>query len=360
MLYILTEPIYRDSIWCSEILSGIKTKAKEKKAQFCFIDSVREIKEAGQLILVGTSLGWSKGKIDQCKDLNVKTVVVTPKIPVNEKLPCSFVGSDSEGAVINMISLLKSKGRNRIALYGVNPDSVNDLCKKNCFVSQVGDESGVFYNNGDINGCFNEFYKKELTFEAVLCTNSYAAFHLVKALKSKSVDFGNLFIISLSDSRLLQFSAPCVTAVDIDYKELGKAAFDACRILDKNPSLTTVNMVVEWKVTYRQTTSGLTEERKEDVSLAPVSEKLSAADVFYNDGEIVGMMTAENLLECCDVTDLKLLSLLQRGSTYEQISKELFISESGIKYRIKKLTGVTKTSSREQLLNLLENYGIEL
>ncbi len=360
MLYVLAEPVYRESIWCNEIISGIKSKAKEKKVTVSFIEHLSEITEAGQLILVATSIGWFNEKLKKCKALPVKTVAVTPKIPVNEKIPCSFVGSDNEGAVVNMVSLLKEKGKNRIALYGVNSDSVNDLCKKNCFVSLTDGENNVFYNNGNVSACFEAFFENAEAFDAVLCTNSYAAFHLVNSLKTKGFDFKKLFIISLSDSRLLQFSSPAVTAVDIDYRELGKAAFDASKILYKNPALNSVNMAVEWKVAYRQTTNALAVISEENGELPFVSDKTSSADVFYNDNEISELMLVENLLEGIDSNDLKLLCLLKEGKTYEHISKELFVSESGIKYKLKKFYGMTNTSSKEELLRLLEKSGIEL
>ncbi|MBE6740370.1 MAG: hypothetical protein E7565_08645 [Ruminococcaceae bacterium] len=354
MLYILADPIYKKSIWCNEILDGILSAAKEKRTDCTVVESADEVK-SGQVIIVATNPEFIKENCRILENYPVKIVVSSPKISAIGSPNCSFVGFDSENSIFEISKFLTDCGKENIALFGVNDHSVNDLLKKQNFLAANGNAENVFLNNGNIKECFDSFYERLNTFNAVLCTNSYVAFYLVKKLKEAKYPTDKIDVISLCDSVILELSKPQISAIRVDYFSLGKAAFDTARILKKNDTIKSLNVSVEWKLIGRQTAN------IPDTLLNSFDEnEENPTDVFYEDDELELFMIAERLFDGCDQNDLKLLKMLKNGYKLDQICEELFMSESGVKYRLKKLLNISKTNSKSQLTDFISKLDIDL
>lgn len=355
MLYILVEPVYKESMWCNEITEGIVGCAKLKRIPYCFAEETDEFFE-GQVILVATSLSYIKEMTEKLNHFPVNIIVATPKPKEEISASCSFVGFDSKNAILDILNNYLYDCREKTALFGVNVNSVNDLSKKHCFINGGGNENNIFYNNGNIKECTQDFLKAFHRIEAILCTNCYVAFYLVQRLKNEGVDINKLNIISLSDSSLLTLCKSQISAVGIDYHALGKSAFQASRLLSKNSDIHEVNMSVKWKLNIR---NGYMSNKKE-VNCSKTDLSAVSVQDFYGDSELIPLMNIERLFEVCDNNDLKLILMLKKGFTYNKICESLFISESGLKYRIKKIMMLSGATSRKQLIDLLEHFDIEI
>ncbi len=355
MLYIITEPIYKESVWCKEITEGIVNRAKEKRIEYTFLTSI-DRSVSGQVIVVATSLDFITNTCKVLETYPVKTVVATPKTEMVKCADCSFVGFDSQNAIFDLIKLLNQNGKQNVSLFGVNESSVNDLLKKQNFLSTGAKIENVFYNNGNIKKCFDSFFKVINNIDAVLCTNSYAAFYLVKKLKDINFSIGNLDIISLSNSKILNLINPKISAVGTDYYSIGKVAYDTVRILAKNDSLKNLNASVKWELKLRETT-GAFDKTKIDVFN---NEGFNTAGDFYVDGELLPVMKVERLFDGMDKNDLEILRLLKSGKKQEDISESLFMSESGVKYRLKRMLTLSDTSSKAELVDLISKLDIEI
>lgn len=80
----------------------------------------------------------------------------------------------------------------------------------------------IFTNNGSLKNCFDEFFKKCASFDAVICSNDFAAVSLIRnLLKIAPDELNRLKILSLCANKafgLLQ-----------KYADLGKYEFRAIR-----------------------------------------------------------------------------------------------------------------------------------
>ena len=84
-----------------------------------------------------------------------------------------------------LVELLRGRGHGRIALYGVNPQSVSDESRMDSYLAALGGEDGrrhVFFNSGSLENCFEQFMARAQQYDAVICANDFAAISLVRRL----------------------------------------------------------------------------------------------------------------------------------------------------------------------------------
>ena len=79
---------------------------------------------------------------------------------------------------------------------------------------------------------------------------------------------------------------------------------------------------------------------------------------IYDDDIFTQLDKIEILLQHADETDIKILKMLAAGKKYEEISAELFLSISPLKYRIGKMLKLTGLKYKNSLVNLLAEYNI--
>ena len=61
----------------------------------------------------------------------------------------------------NLLDTLKTKDKSRIALYGINTESISDMSRVDSLLNwraEYFEAMKVFNNNGSLQNCFDEFY----------------------------------------------------------------------------------------------------------------------------------------------------------------------------------------------------------
>ena len=77
---------------------------------------------------------------------------------------------------------------------------------------------------------------------------------------------------------------------------------------------------------------------------------------FYADGEMRDMLTTEQILNTCSDTDRLILFSLADGATLEETASRCFLTEGGVKYRIRRILAACGIADRATLLELLKKY----
>jgi len=308
------------------------------------------------LILIGSDEKWLGYAISKCNEKKVHPIVlgVVPKNSL--KGIFSSVTSDVGQSMYYLINHLKKEGKTRPALYGINPASLPDLAKKENFLVYAegnADENDIYYNNGSLKVCFENFSKAYANYDCIICANDYAAISLIKNLETANIAQGKLLTVSYGDT-LLSRGFDSLLTVSMCYEEYGKAAISVCETLFKNPALLYVNIAVKWKIGLRD--SFTKNELTDNIQSTVLLEGHSADEVFYSDSEMCKMILVENMLCACDETDLTLLRLILDGCSYETAAEKCFISHNTAKYRIKKLMDICGTTSKKAFLNLVSKY----
>lgn len=356
---ILTEPAFEQSSWGKAIAESLALSLTKKKMDFHILESSNQIAKKSEshfLFVIGSDEKWLKYTISLCEKNKIHPILLgnLPKGRLSGIF--STVTSDLPRSMYYLINHLKSKKKVKPALYGINPASLSDSVRKESFLLYAEDlatEKDIYYNNGSLKNCFDEFFKNVDNYNSVICANDYAAISLIDNLKKKG--FSPLpLVVSYGDTMLSKRMGADILTVSMRYEEYGDAAVSICKALNKNPSLLYMNVAVKWKIS--KNTASFKNDFADVLSPEDISFSNSADEVFYSDKEMYEMILVENMLRSCDELDLKLLDAVLKGDSYETAAENCFISQNTVKYRIKKLMNLCKTENKKEFINLIKKY----
>ena len=354
--YVISEPEYTTSNWYNNILNGLIEEKRQKRFSLIMLTSMDDLKhhtitDEDTMFVIGTNEIWLTTVIQVCESYFDNRVILLgnhEKDLYNGKY--SVITSDISRDILILYDYLTSYGKNRIALYGINPDSSSDAFRKKIFLSCGGREEDLFYNHGSLSKCYKDFLRRADEFDAVICTNDFAAISLVRFMTSDS----NLFVASSGGGTLLaHYFSPCITHTWIDYQSFGKVGLDLCRLLQKNKNISSVTVYLSSSFTVGSTTENLPMRNRCSYATETVHKD---EDSFYSDSEINEMLRIEALLNSCAEDEFKLLNYLLDNMSYAQIAEKMFLSTNGVKYKLKNMFHICKVSTKKDFLELVNKY----
>lgn len=343
-IHIVIEPEYTASTWCDKIAQGIITEAKHRKVS-CYFQAAECVTSSDDLIaLIGNSPAWIQETVNRMRRTQPAHLALVSNTPYT--LSINSICTDLLQSMLDVQSYLENDcKKEKIALYGINTSSTTDLLKLRGF-SQT---EHIYYNNSDLRTCFEQFYKNIDLYDAVICTNDYAAVSLLQNLKHLAPSqIQKLFLVSFSNLHIAKRYMPSITSVTLDYYEYGRKTVDLYRMLLKNPELSTGTLNIKSKIVPRETTVNIPftgSVYKNEIT------NIECGD-FYEDQEIRDFIILENLFTMTTETDEKILDMLSYGFSYEHIAQELYMSVNGIKYRLNKLLENCQLENRRELLRI--------
>ena len=340
MVTIVTEPGFEHSAWCQMILDNLIEQLRNKRIPF----SMGEDTSASDgLFLIASDYGWIRSVVATLNRASINPIVICNQL---ERIPgCiySSVCSDINAAMAQLLTAVAEEGRNRVAIYGVNPNSIGDLSRvDSLFLSKTKDiQMEVFLNEQSLEQCFREFSPKADQFDAVICANNYAAISLCRHLGTIPP---HLRIYSCVKTQISEQYADQIYSLDTNAAQFGKVAVSVYELLKKNPALSCGSWYVQ----------PLPISKPQATQIPPLPRITEGS--FYQDRELQQILSADRLLTCADETDLLLLRGLSAGKSISDLAEDIFLSESTVKYRLKKMESICSVSSREELLHLAREF----
>lgn len=352
MTYIIVEQDFKKSSWGKEIISGFQNEISSRRVKAEFVKGTELCKSNNRndfAVLICAENAWLYNTAREAREkgYNVIACCSTNYLPHPD---ISCVSCDVAGSVEYAYRYLQSTGKRNIALYAVNPDSIQDYARAQAFENIEFSRKNIFYNNASLDDCFNEFSVCSENYNAVICVNDYAAVSLLKMLKTAGKRLP--YIVSYSDTTLSKITVPSITSITYDYKSYGAATFGVMELLKKNNTITSVRADIKWRLHPRATTEYFQYNADEKTHI----ERLPVGKNFYDDPTVKNMIALENLLNCCDKTDIMILCDMLKGITVAKIAEKRFISESTVKYRRKKYISECGCSCSEEFLALISKY----
>jgi hypothetical protein len=349
-VYIIGEPSYAATNWYRKILSPLKNQARKKRVQLTEAESPDVIGEEACAFVLGGSASWIVDTVAALLEKGCHPIILNelPAQPLFGRYSC--VKTDYSRFLSLLSAYFSERGLKNTAFYGMNHASFADIARKNAFVSCFG-AGEVFENNGSLARCFEDFYRahKMKAFDSVICANDFAAVSLLTHLREVGIDHRRICITVHSNTEILT-CFPEILSVSVDHTALAVAAFEIADCIAANPSFIGVSVTVDY----------LADERC--IPILTAKEKASeqsgfvVADSFYGDAELGELMRIEQLLSECDETDFKILRLLSENNA--DIGESTYLSDNGVKYRIKKMKRICGVTSKSEIPVLLEKYGI--
>lgn len=356
MILIMVEPSYSNSIWCQNLVDGLVAELKLKRIAFRFISSVDELDDKCHFIyVIGSVSGWVRGVLESCDRAGIYPILLSNQTFHRFPIRYSAVCSDTANSIKHLVSTLRSMGRLRIALYGVNPNSIPDESRKTCFLAAQNGHGleDIFVNDGSLEQCYLDFRNRSSDYDAVICANDFAAISLVRNLsRDDPEELERLSVIGCAETRLTEFYGKHILSIRVNFREYGRAAVTLLDTLRRNPYLSNIVMAIRWDFSPLNTLQAPVPHQPPS-QLPQIPE---VGDTFYADQELRDMLRLEQLLNECDNVDKAMIRYLVAGESYEVIADRCFVTVSTVKYRIRKMLSISQSSNRAALVALVREY----
>ena len=324
------------------------------------LDSLFAAGEPRVLLYLGYSKLGTPKNLTHLVERGIHPILVNNGL-ANFSGSCSRVFINYRDAIEKAIGYYTENGRNRIALYGINPSSPTDKIMENCFADHLvanGKDPArdIYYNYASITACCAEFLPHACAYNAVICANNIVAVTLLSSLRAEGIRVPeDIQLLSLGVSTLLaeQASVP-ITTVSADHDSIARQAITAYTLLRKYSGETTLTMRVAPQFHIRASTAFAPLPATFSPAF-PITEKTPSVN-FYKDPVAKEVFAVEQLLLGCDTTDLAILTRLRQGVSYPKIADELFTSVNTVSYRVKRMCRLAKCESKEELIARISLY----
>lgn len=366
---IYIHPEFKDTFWTQLTLKATAAEITRKRYTAEYLeaekvtdidfDKIYEKDERRLLLYIGHSVSGTPADLKHLTDNGVHVILINYESSILSG-SCSKVLLNYRDGMQKSISYLTANKHDRIALFGINPNSSTDMLKDSYFVEYLRERGGnpardIYYNYGSVAGCFTRFAENRADYNAVICANDVVALALIRSLKSIGVRVPeDMYVTACGGSSMLSsLGSTTITTVFADQYELGRQAVLTYAHLYKNPCAVALSVKVEAKLTVRASTA-FDPDPGEDL-VTTLNKQVPNVD-FYDDPIIQDIFRVEELLLNCDELDRGILDGILDGETYPSIAERLYTSENVISYRIKKMCKITGTVKKSELVTLLLPY----
>lgn len=372
--YSIVEPLVKGKYWSDQYIQGIQQEALKLKGEYVEIgfEDLPKISEENKsknfrsIVIVNcVSMTWIPICLTELKKLDIHPLLLTP---INENIAydCSTVSLDFYSTFYSMFEYLQSNGHNRLALFGLNPNSANDKVKKNAFDNYQNLEAeqnkvNIFWNYGNLEDCCNKFLDNVDNYDAVVCANDVIAIKLIQFLKQKGKSVPkDCSVAAMGNTLLSGYISPQITIAEFDCISIGNQAVRLYNFLARNHEVSSLVAKVSGRIIGRQSTCN-NSDMKSIVDCSSederkLSERMNENINFYDDADVKSILSIEKLLKECDLLDRNILYGLIDKKKYAIMAEENNVSEGTIKYRISRIKELTGYCSMSELLNIIVQY----
>ncbi len=355
-IFVVSEQIGLDGYWITDILKGMKSEADKKNLHLedFYLSTDGVDGDGSQLVLaVGYTKGWLEPVAAKIKQAGARAIVVNASPDCGISGADAFVSFDYKGAMKKVARYLKYCGKTRAAFIGCS-GRLSYEGKRRAFMAAAG-EIGLFcqsYKYSDISELSSSFLRECRNFDAIVCSRDAEANHLITALNKRKIFVPeDMYVIGVGGNRMSEVSTPPCTTICTDFVSLGVSAVKLHRFLTQNPDAGGVSVAVECPLIIRGSTE------KKPYPAAHEQPSLGSSG-YRTDNDYLSYLRAEQLLRNCDSTDRSILLHLARGKNMTEIAEELFISQSSVKYRVKKMLCGADIPDRRELIKIAQIYGL--
>ena len=354
------------SHWVSQYIKGIKFEARRKGNEAIIIEYGGDTDEIPQeltvaecaIVVVGTN-SWTKSICQTLLSMNVKPIVAGCDADEDVKAT-SHVLMDYEKATTDILHYFDLCHKRKIALFAVNLQSPADKLKLKSFLSYVNskgeksDMRDVFYFRGNTENTCESFISVCKEYDAVIGTNDVSTVILLRMLAANGIKApDSLFVASFGDSSLSKSTTSELTLALLDCYAVGVHAVKMHSLITNSGCVSNSVIKLECDIDVRNSSANIPISRTRS---KPGRKQENSHISFLEDPYISKIVLAEYLLKKCDTIDMDIMKALLSKEKYIDIAEKLHVSESTVKYRIKRLLSFAKLNSRYELTDLMKTY----
>lgn len=356
--YMMVEPSFAGTHWCEQCIQGIRQEAARNKGLLEEVKTGDEKalekvlqQERPLLILVGSFVNWMTRTVEALNRKGIHCIMMTAQ-PPDGRDDASTISMDYRQAICGLFAYLGACGKKKTALFGVHPDSINDLTKQRAYCDIVGraQEKNIFQNHGDLASACEAFYQRIEEYDSVICSNDIIAIKLLDFLKEKKMNVPErMHVVSIGETRLAQLVRPRITTASLNFADIGHNAVRLYNILRRNTGITALHAKLE---------AGI-HEMEQLPAVRPAAPHIPnelpepILGNFYEDQDVQRIFMLENLISHCQPIDFAILKGMMEGIPYREIAETHYISDNAVKYRLKRMLELAQCENKDQLLQLV-------
>ncbi len=358
--HIVYEKALQDHIGCQMLLKSLKKTLKDRGMEYAvqereswgpgsigsqgtFPDGRCGMDDQTPVFVIGMDPLWVEDAVNTCNGRGIIPVLLSvyPVRPHSGRYV--LLCPDTDRLCEELDRKLRESGRHRIALYGINPVSAADRGRTQSLGSIIHRVEDIYPNTSGLEPCFRSFEQRAEEYDAVICTNGYAAVSLAKKLSKEARHILEHMAI-LSFEEVLKHSrySSYLTFIHLMPEAYGPAALAAAELVSAAEHINRITVTMDYHM--------------EEIPHQEREVRLSAEGASYEDPEILSMAKMEQLLQGADDLDHHILAMLLSGATYASIADTCYLTERNVKYRVKKYMDICGCKGKKELLEFVQEY----
>lgn len=358
---VFTDSKYVQSSWFHETICGLEASAARHRLSVQIFETDCSLPDLQALSSVVIVIGGAMNPLTQIVSYlhqAGKQILLAGIDASFLDIPASCVTLDRSEEMNLLISYLYRCNRCHIALFGFQPDSVNDITRHRAalFYARLQgfpiESEDVYFCQPDFLSCFRAFQNHVQKYDAVICPNDVVAVSFIRHALEAGISIPkDLYVTGTGDLMVSKYCRPSVTTIAMDFHTVGTETFTLWNVLRKNSTADKplyLKASAPGTLIIRGSTGHipLSVDKRSDLSVE------FQEDSFYDDPTIQNMVRFENCLLQRDAVDLQIIRGILAGLSYEAISESCFLSVSTVRYRISKIFADAKVSGKTDFLRL--------
>ncbi len=358
-LSVWIEPSYTKTPWCHELTGGIRAEAKRRNlnAIFTITDAATPPIASGSLVLLaGETIGWFSRMYQRAAACGVRVCSASsdPAIAASNAV---HVLLDRQRDMFKMVQYLAHAGRDRIVLWGINAASPADQKRVAGFLQAaraldlpLGQED-ILYTSGRISDCCAKLLPRLEQYNAIIASNDLYAVYLLPVLKQHGVRVPtDHYLAAFGNSLLSQLCEPSLTTASLNHFELGRQAVICSHYLLSNPQISQMSVSLQGDFYARHSTECRPFEGADVGCFSSEPSEVSS----YDDPDLKMIAGLEVCLNWHDSVITDILRYFATDQPFNRLAETLYISDSTLDYRLRKIYAQLGFSSRSALRALVQ------
>ncbi len=364
---VILQPSTKDYFWAGAVLDGIKTAATRYNCEWQILDPncFEQLSKFKGLpvIISGHSADWLLNTADSVSFKGLTPIITNGSIPSLSKSRFSGVCFDLRSGMEETIECCINDNRNHIALLGVQKNSAADREKISAFceIAERNNLSAefIYYIENSMEQTFENFVSElfDHDINAVICANDTVAFFLMEKLKSNGIKVPNdVFVLGMGNFTINRILDKPLTSLGFDYAELGAQAVRLWRYFFRDGAEANITVSVSCRLIHRETSVNCAKEQplKPETTI----ENNTTTNSFFEEPPVNAFLKFEAMLCDFDELDYKLLKLIAKGFSDEDMAETVGLTPRAIRYRVSKMVKKADVGNRIGLSRIMNQYNI--
>lgn len=364
-IVLLAEADYISTQWYQDTLSGILSQIKRYDMDFRVISHIPqepvEEYQNGFVLLFGMSAAWMASAFAALEGLG--NVVAINQNPKEVPRGVHTVSIDRTQGIFNAMQYLVRCGRNKIALFGVDPHSIGDRERMAAYLKMgraleiPAGENDIFTSQELLQDCAIELCEKAVQYDSAICANDYSAVVLLRELKKRQIAVPEkMALVGYGNLDICRHTSPTLTSVTMDFREAGIQAAHIVKMLQRSGERANVSLTLDAQIVPRESTPAAMERAADRTKLL---EKAQRTVAFQREPSVRKLQAINEMLSFSDEMDRVILRGICMGKTYQEIADENYISFPALKKRIRRMKQLCGVEGRQELERLVTEFDLQ-